>query len=176
MARRGLLLFFLWLPWLGCPRPAEFEIDGLAAGDRIDVRRAPGAVVLDVHSRRGMGRATVRPLSGGWPDTVRLRLYLRGLEGLEVSNGAVTLLGSISTPDLEVRVSRRLARGAAATGERPLARGDALWMRMEVRGTAPGAPPRLQAPGAFVQVELPPALFADRRTSLSVGWIDYYRR
>ncbi len=48
---------------------------------------------LDVSSPSGIGDATVTLTKGKWPTTVVLRLHLRGLESVAVSNGGSSSSG-----------------------------------------------------------------------------------
>ena len=90
-----LFVLFLIVPCLvlSCTSisAAKYEIENLhPRPSNISVSDEDGATIFKVESEFGIGRAKVILLKGQWPSSSKVRLYLKGLEGM-----------SISTPDRE---------------------------------------------------------------------------
>lgn len=70
---------------------SRFEITNTHSQDnRIAVVETTAYTRFDVYSDFGIGSSDIRLLAGEWPDDVRLRLYLAGLEGLSLSSHGMT--------------------------------------------------------------------------------------
>ena len=136
----------------------RFEIITKKTEDRIAVEASKGTTVFTVTSPSGIGSADIGLKSGKWPGESALRLRLKGLESLTVSNGNVTLAASASSHGGGQRVF--LIQG---NEEKSLGRGDPYWMEVQARGTE-------------FELKLPAALFRGNAKRLTVSWIDFYRR
>ena len=136
----------------------RFEVSTKKADDRVKVETPKGRVVLSVTSPSGIGSATIRPVAGTWPGDVVLRLRLRGLESLTVSDGKVTLAGSASHDGGRLFLKD-------GDREKNLDKGDPYWTEIRVSGTGAGQ----------FELMLPAALLKDSDKALTVSWIDFYR-
>jgi hypothetical protein len=128
--------------------------------DRSDVKIEPGAVVVTITSKSGIGSATVD--TGGTPAPRRLVLRFpgfRSLEGFKVHDGTVGLEGRLGFG--ENSSLRRFDAGGRQVKEDK----DAVY-RLEVRG--------LEKPGA-IEVTLKYPDEARNGRKWKVEWIDAYR-
>ncbi|MFH1265436.1 MAG: ThuA domain-containing protein [Planctomycetota bacterium] len=138
--------------------------------DRVTEHVTDGGTVFSIHSPSGIGSATIAQQS--WSDHVRLRLHLRGLEGLTISNRSVTLKVSVLSHSGNPR-----HLGVVEDGEKKVAKkGSPYWT--EIRAfDGKGKPVQgLPEEGGYFEIELPAALFTSKPKSLTIDWIDFYRQ
>ncbi len=152
------------------PAPAEFEIAARKAEVRL-IQPPEGPPIVDVTCPRGIGGMTIRLKSGGWPQAVVVRLRLRGLESLRVSDGTTTVAASVSSHgDATVR-----AHQVEGESEKPIDTRSPLWI--DIRPLDPDGKPAGKVPlaeGCF-EVTLPRALLTGKTRRLTLDWIDFYR-
>jgi type 1 glutamine amidotransferase len=138
--------------------------------DRVTEVIHDGSTIFSVQSPSGIGGATIRQES--WPDHVSLRLHLRGMEGLTISNGSVAFKASV----LSHSGNRRLLSVVYNGQEQVPEEGSRYWT--EIRAfDASGEPVQgLPEGGGYFELVLPQALFEARPKSLTIDWIDFYRQ
>lgn len=138
--------------------------------DKVAVEVKGDTTTYIITTPSGIGGATITPPKG-WSKKVVLRLHLRGLEGLAIRNGSVTLQASA----LSHSGHRRLLRVVADGQEKSVNKGDLHWTEIGVFD-AKGKPIQgLPKEGGYFEIVLPPALFKPGPRSLTVDWIDFYR-
>ena len=150
--------------------------------DRATVTTEDGRAVIDVTSAGGIGGLTAT--AGEWPAEVVVRLRLRGLEGLEIRYGDVTIATGVSSsgqpsaltlsvldedgnvqsasPSSDVyypNIQAVTPDGTTAVG--PLAAGQ--------------RPPFPLPEGSALEITLPPHFHRDDHPSFTLQWIDFYR-
>jgi hypothetical protein len=142
------------------PRPTRATCTLRKDEDRCEVKIEPGAVVVTITSKSGIGGATVD--TGGTPAPRRLVLRfpgLRSLEGFKVHDGTVGLEGRLGFG--ENGSMHRFDAGGREVKEDK----DAVY-RLEVR--------RLEKPGAIeVTLKYPDEARDGRKWK--VEWVDAYR-
>ena len=123
--------------------------------------------VLNVTSRSGIGRATIRRKSPHWPKTLVVRLHLTGLESFRVTAGEKVLEWSVSSSgDHAVRVTWRTSDvERAVTDDNPLRKS----LRI-VGGTG-----EFPLKAGYFDVTLPSELLDDNPQAITLQWIDFYR-
>jgi hypothetical protein len=121
-----------------------------------------------VTSPRGIGSATIeRAGAACWPEAVVLRMHLKGLETLRVSNGRVTLeVAASSARDGEVRASLRSGKR-----EQPIGPEHPYWPKVRITDPDGNVP----FEGGHFEITLPPKLFEDDPERITLQWIDFYR-
>jgi len=138
--------------------------------DRITENINEGGTIFSVRSPSGIGSATIDRDS--WPDRLSLRLYLRGLEGLTISNGSLTLKVSV----LSHSGNRRLLRVVNNGQEHVPEKGSRYWTEIKTFD-ANGKPVQgLPGEGGYFEMILPQALFKEGPKTLTIDWIDFYRQ
>ena len=55
--------------------------------DQVEIQVQQNRVVVSITSPSGISQASITRTGDKWPESVRLRLHLTGLERLQVSNG-----------------------------------------------------------------------------------------
>jgi hypothetical protein len=148
----------------GCPakKPAGIKVSLSGPADRAVVRREGRAVVLEIQSATGIGQADLRPASGGWPKSVRLRLRglgQPGLEGFTLTKGRLTLHSSAGRVWPE---SREQSRTGKIT-ERPTDR--RYQLRITIKSDGDRQMAEITLPGELLTGDEP----------LHIEWIDAYR-
>src|SRR4051812_23389234 len=84
-------------------QPAGFKITTRRADDAVAVRAEKDRTVVAVRSPFGISQAVLERLGDTWPDSLVLRLHLKGLEGFRASNGHVTLDAAVSVQEGQTR-------------------------------------------------------------------------
>ena len=150
--------------------------------DKVMVTTEDGRAVIEVTSFSGIGGLTAT--ADAWPEAVVVRLRLRGLEGLEIRYGDVTIATGVSSsgqpsaltlsvldedgnvqsasPSSDVyypNIQAVTPDGTTAVG--PLAAGQ--------------RPPFPLPEGSALEITLPPHFHRDDHPSFTLQWIDFYR-
>lgn len=137
--------------------------------DRIAIHSESNRVTFDITSPSGISGAVFTAQGGWFPDDVRLRLFLSGLEELTVSYGDIVVQAAVSSlPPYETRQSVQIG----ATPVQPIDPDSAYWMEIMIVSAESSSIPLHD--GHF-DVRLP-ADFADGAyTAFTADWIDFYR-
>jgi hypothetical protein len=155
--------------------PSAFDIKCRKKDDAVGVStEVGGRTVLGVTSPSGIGGATVERKADRWPDELVLRLHLRGLEDLRLACGDVTLRASVLSHSGNPRMLHVRRRGEEEGPE--LGRDDRYWG--DIRAfDADGKPiDGLPQEGGWFEMAVPRALLPEREKTLSLEWIDFFRR
>ena len=139
--------------------PPQFRIDMQRGDDSVVVTSTAERSVLTVHSPRGIGSAVIHRPGPNWPSkhNLLLKLQLKGLEELRISNGEVEWFAAVSSSDATVRL--RLKRG-----------------QQETELTHPKDPywADITTDNGFA-FKVPQILIERNPTSLTLKWIDFFR-
>lgn len=149
----------------------RFTVTTRKADDTVKVKGNEVATTFDIKSPSGIGRAVVERKGDNWPKVVIVRLQLKGLERLKISNGKFEIGMGVG-----VRAGKIDARQwKGGTDEVPLGADDPH--RVAIRVFDKHEKPAVGIPldGGHFEVALPAAFFKDNPQSLSVEWIDFYR-
>ncbi len=140
-------------------------------GDPVTVTADAAGVVFDVRSDKGIGRAIIKKGPGAWPKAVLVRMRLTGLEQFKVGNGTTALNVSVSS-----NMGREVRQWKDDKETDGLAADDPLRMTVRTVGAdgkpAAGLPPK----GGAFEIALPPAFFEKNPDTLTLDWIDFFRR
>jgi len=170
------------LAFLGQARPADiskptadapFQITTRKESDRVKVLSEGDRTIVVITSPFGISNATIARKTENWPKAVVLRLDLRGLESLSISNGKIKLGASVLSHGDNMRLLHLSKDGKE--GPR-LEKRSPYWTEIKIFN-AEGEPiERLPDKGGYFEMTLPRALFKDNPKSVHLGWIDFYRR
>jgi hypothetical protein len=138
--------------------------------DRIVEMIHAGGTTYGIRSPSGIGGATIRRAT--WPKQVRLRLHLAGLESLSISNGSVTIEGSV----LSHSGNRRLLSVRDRGQEKSVKPGSRYWTEIQAFDAMGNLTSGLPAAGGYFEVAIPQVLLEGPPDSLTIGWIDFYRQ
>ncbi len=140
--------------------------------DRATVTRLGEGAMVQLDSPGGLGAAVLSRSGDRWPNPLRLRLTLKGLESLRLTAGKTTILATGTTGG---QPTSRVALSENGQPERPLLQTSPFWT--QIRAVRQNGQPATEIPlpdGAF-EIDLPAALFDENPASLTVEWIDFHR-
>jgi hypothetical protein len=127
--------------------------------------------VITIQDGRGIGRTTLRRNLEHWPATVVVRAYLRGLESLTISAGAVKLSASVLSHSGHPTVAHLWREGQEGP---PLKPKSPYWLdirRLDTKGQPVNSlPPK----GGCFELTIPQKLL-DQAATFELNWIDFYR-
>jgi hypothetical protein len=149
--------------------PIAVEVKTKKADDRVEIKVQGDAATCDVFSPSGIGSATLTSPDGRWPTTVTLRLHLRGLESLTVSNAKTKLTASVESHGAYAKHLDLSDEGKDAPPPRPA--GTEIRVLDSAGKPIPGLP---DASGSF-EITLPKVLLEGQPKTLELRWIDFYR-
>ena len=159
---------------MSSPTPAvvvqpPFQITTKRDTDKVEVKVEKDQAVLSLHSPFGISHAVIERTGEKWPNTVMLRLHLKGLESLRVTNGKVTLDAAVSSHD----DTQRLWKDSKENS--PLDANSPYWMEI-LMFDGDGHPAKtIPLKDGYFEIQLPKAFFEDNPKSITVNWIDFYR-
>lgn len=146
------------------------EITTRKEEDKVMTQLKDGTMAYTIASPSGIGGATISPWKG-WANKVVLRLNLRGLESITVSNGKVDLRASV----LSHSGHPRLLSVKDEVGEKKVEHGNPYWTKIRAFD-AKGKPVEgLPGKGGYFELELPSALLDGQPKTLTFDWVDFYR-
>jgi hypothetical protein len=136
--------------------------------DQIELRTEEEVVCLVVRSASGIGDTVLTRAGERWPERLQVRLHLKGLEQLHITNGSTELSAAVSsTGPLTVRTS-------LGSDESPIAE-DSPW-KLDVRVIDDDqAATRIPLADGYIEIDLPPALWESNPDAITIHWIDFYR-
>lgn len=150
-------------------KESQFKITTKRADDMVDVEVKDASMVFSVHSPFGISQAVIERTDENWPDTVILRLHLKGLENLKVSNGKVTLEASVSSQDGTVRLWKDGKEDSLLDSRSP------YWTEVRIVGSDRKRETTIPLEDGYFEIQLPKPLLANNPKSITVSWIDFYR-
>ena len=157
---------------MGCASAADdspFKITTKRDDDKVEVRVENGKTVISVHSPFGISQAIIERNEKNWPDTVMLRLHLKGLENFKVTIGKVTLEAAVSSQDGKVRLWKDGKEDSPLDSKHP------YWMEIRMVGKDGKPVKTIPLKDGYFEMQLPKALFEDNPKSITLNWIDFYR-
>ncbi len=142
------------------------------ADDTVELHTAKNRVLFSVESPTGISSATIKRITKEWPRQVVLRLHLKGLERLTISNGDTTLNLSVSSHREDPLVQLWLNNEEDAA----LNTTSRFWMRVHRVDTEKLSPNENPTKSRrYYEMQLPQALLAGSANTLTAKWIDFYR-
>ena len=156
----------------GCTNAVEesqFEITTKRDNDKVEVKVESGKAVFSIHSPFGISQTVIERTDGNWPDSVILRLHLKGLESFKVSNGKVTIEAAVSSQDGKVRLRKD------GKEDEPLDFKSPYWTEIRIVGKDGKPETKIPLEDGYFEILLPKALLEDNPKSITISWIDFYR-
>lgn len=153
------------------PAVSPFKIALKREDDRAEAKVEQGRATIAIRSPFGISGAKIERTGERWPESVTLRVNLKGLERFRVTAGEVAIEAAVASTDAAPRI-RCWKPGAEETS---LGTDDPLWLDVRLLD-AKGAEVRKlpEAEGCF-EVRLPKALFEENPPSIELEWVDFYR-
>lgn len=156
----------------GCTNTVDeppFKITTKRDNDKVEAKVERGKTVFSVHSPFGISQAVIERTDGNWPDIVMLRLHLKGLENISVSNGKVTMEGAVSSQDGKVRLWKDGKEDSPLDAKSP------YWMEIRIVGHDGKRATTIPLKDGYFEIQLPKAFFEQNPKSITANWIDFYR-
>ena len=159
---------------------SHFDVVTRRGSDRVEVRTEEYGVLLWVQSPSGISDMVVTRKREHWPDVVKLRLQLKGLEKLQVISGDLSLGARVNS-------SQASAGHKAGSGkvdyhcwkdvgkkEQRLAVDSRYWLPIK---RVEGLVSNMNASGKKrdFEITLPKTLLEENPKEITVKWIDFYR-
>lgn len=167
-----LAIFVVTLLSVGCASAVDespFKITTKRDNDKIEATVKNDKAVISVCSPFGISQAVIERSDETWPDTVILRLHLKGLEGLKISYGMNSLEAAVSSQDNTVRLWED------GKEDSPLDSKSQYWMEILLIGKD-GTPTKgMPLDDGYFEMQLPRALLGGNPKSITINWIDFYR-
>jgi hypothetical protein len=147
---------------------AEYHISSLRPSAQVSARREQDQGIFEVYSDNGIGSATVRLVSGEWPEAILLRFHLQGLEGLHFTYDETIINVSVTTQNI-------ILQNATRNGlEKAIEEDSRMWMAirfLERSGTTVNTP----ISGGVIEVQAPADFLNGDFEEFTIKWIDFYR-
>ena len=149
----------------------RFEVVTKRADDKTEVTTKDGKTTFLIRSPFGIGNAVVSLANGLWPEHVILRLYLKGLEDVRISDGKVELVTAAPSNN-----GRQKLRDAKSSDEgESIDKTSPYWMAIRMIGSDGKPSNSTPLEGGYFEILLPNALLKDNPKSITISWIDFYR-
>lgn len=151
-------------------QPAMFKITTKRDNDTVEVQADKKKTVFIVKSPFGISQAVIERKDEKWPDTVVLRLHLKGLESFKASNGKVMLDAAVSSQgDNNVRTWKDGKEDSPLDAKSP------YWMEIRMVGSDTKPAKTIPLKDGYFEIMLPKAFFESNPKAVTVNWIDFYR-
>jgi hypothetical protein len=148
-----------------------YKISTKRDSDKVEVKVEKDQTLFTVQSPIGISEAVIERVNEKWPDVIVLRLRLQGLESFRVSNGEVTVEGSVSSHDDKerVRLWKQGKEDSLLDAKSP------FWMEIGMIGEDGKPAKTIPLKNGHFQIRLPKGFFEDNPKSITINWIDFYR-
>jgi hypothetical protein len=152
--------------------PRDFEIAMEKKADRLLAMVVEGRTVLDIHSRSGIGAADVTRTKPRWPEAVVVRLHLGMLECFAITSGKTRLTTSVASHG--GRAKRLHVEQDGIDNE--VDKDSPYWTEIKVLGRDGKPTADYPLKDGYFEIALPAALLRDQPKTITLAWIDAYRR
>jgi len=125
------------------------------------------AIVFDVPKNYEISPGRIKRLGDSWPQIMRVRLHLRGLELFAATAGETTVEWAVSSSEVGIQHS------SLRLGEKQMGIEKESPYYTEVEIVA--ANPKVPLDAGYFEITLPAKLLADNPREISLFWVDFYR-
>lgn len=138
--------------------------------DRVSVKAEKDRTVFDVTSPFGISTLTIERTGEAWPELVVVRLHLSGLERLSVKSDKASLEASVqSHTDYKASVGE-------GKKEDPKDPKSAYFLDFKMVGKDGKAATAIPNRDGYFEFRLPRPMFEGNPKSVTLEWVDFYRR
>ena len=146
----------------------EFKVTAKNADDAIAILDEDSQTIIEIHSDFGIGSASFELVSGSMPDTLLLRLHLKGLEDFQLISPQTTIAASLSSSQVFNIISQRIV---SSTSDQPILSIDPLWMNIDIVSENRKIP----LEEGYFEITIPREFIRNAGDSFEIKWIDFYR-
>lgn len=150
---------------------ARFKITTRRKDDTAQVQANKQKALFNIKSPFGISQAVVEREGETWPETVVLRLHLKGLENFRASNGKVTISAAAGIQEGKVKV--RLWKDGKENA--PLDQKSPFWTDIRITRGDGEVAKEIPLQDGYFEITLPKAFFEGNPQSVTLSWIDFYR-
>lgn len=150
----------------GNPKP-DFRVTAGRTDTLIHFASEADMTIFDISSDFGIDSATIKRESANWPESMLVRLHLRGLESFRATRNEIAVEWSVSSTGKHAeRVSLRKGRNESALDEKSP-------YHSEVRIV--GGDGKIPLNDGYFAVPPPAKLFEGNPEEITLRWIDFFR-
>lgn len=143
--------------------------------DQVKTVAREGGEIVTVTSASGIGGAVLERTGTAWPEPLRVRLRLRGLESLKVSSGPATILAWGSRAGKSPTWDVAFQDGRIVENRQLLDRQSRFWMDIQAIDDQ-GQPAKvIPLQGGLFEFALPGPLLDASAKTVEIEWIDFHR-
>lgn len=153
-------------------QPTKFKITTKRKDDIVEVRANKEKALFLIKSPFGISQAVIEREGEKWPEAMVLRLHLKGLESFRASNGKVTLHAAVGIQEGKEKV-RRWKDGKEDV---PLEEKSPFGMKIRMVGSEGKPAKELPLKDGYFEMALPKAFLEENPKSITLSWIDFYRK
>lgn len=148
-----------------------FNVTTKRTDDRVDAKLVDNKLLLSIHSPFGISRAVIDRASQTWPESIIVRLHLKGLEKFKVATEKVKLEGSVSIQDGKTvpRIWKNGNEDDLLDAKSP------YWIKTRVVTGDGDQAKEFPLVRGYFELRLTDAILRDNPTSITIEWIDFYR-
>ncbi len=139
--------------------------------DRVTATVEKDRTVIDITSPRGISEVTIERNGDAWPETVVLRLRLRGFEQFDAKSDKVSLKAGMLSHS-----GNPLSLSVNDKKESPLDPKSAYFMDFKMVGKDGKPTTTIPLPDGYFEMRLPKPFFEGNPKSVTLYWIDFFRR
>lgn len=148
----------------------EFRVTVKNSDDKIIVLDESSQTVIEIHSDFGIGSASFELVSGSMPDTLLLRLHLKGLEEFRLISNQAAIAASASSSEVFHVTNQRIIASGNEFSITPI---DPLWMKVEIVSGQAGK--KIPLEEGYFEITVPKEFIRTAGNSFEIQWIDFFR-
>ena len=151
------------------PEEPAFIVITKNPDDQVGIQYENGTSLIDIQSPTGIGSAAFELDSGPMPETMRLRLHLKGLEELRLTSTQNRISASIPGGEVLNPAHQTLLLSGTET---PLLPGHPLWVEIEIVSETGKNIPLEEG---YFEITVPQEFIQKAGKTFEIEWIDFYR-
>ena len=148
---------------------SPYKITTKRDNDRVEVKTEKKQTVFIVKSPFGISNAAIERTGEKWPDSVILRLHLKGLENFKAMNDKLKLEASVSSQDGKVRLWKDGKEDSPLDAKSP------YWMSIRMVGNDGKPAKAIPLKDGYFEMAMPKSFFEGNPKEITLSWIDFYR-
>ncbi|VTR91598.1 Putative secreted protein OS=Rhodopirellula europaea 6C GN=RE6C_04582 PE=4 SV=1 [Gemmata massiliana] len=139
--------------------------------DRVTAKTEKDRTLFDITSPTGISEVVIERTGDAWPETVVIRLHTSGLEQFRAKSEKLTLSGSVAS-----HTDYGVSLGVDKKKEDPADPKSAYFMDFKKIGKDGKPATEIPLKGGYFEMRLPKPFFEGNPKSVTLTWIDFFRR
>ena len=150
---------------------AKFNLLSKRLDDHVDVITNEDTTEFSIRSPFGISSLGIERTEVDWPRRVVVKLHLKGLENMRISNGKITLEAAVSSQNEKPRVRQWKDKNE----DSPLESDSPYWMEIRMIGSDHESTDIIPLDNGHFEIQLPKGMLEAQPKSIKIDWIDFYR-